>query len=171
MTEFAFISLGSNISPETNLPLAIKALSDAGELMGVSKAYQNPAVGPTPQADFVNAAALLLTELPALELRQHLRRIEAELGRVRTTDKYAPRTIDLDLCLLGRQVHHTPDLQIPDLGILKHPHLAIPLAELMPTFHHPALGAALGDIADRLRSDAALTLREDLQLAPWGYTV
>ncbi|MBN2556669.1 MAG: 2-amino-4-hydroxy-6-hydroxymethyldihydropteridine diphosphokinase [Anaerolineales bacterium] len=171
MTEFAFISLGSNINPETNLPMAIKALSDAGELMGVSKAYQNPAIGPAPQADFINAAALLLTELPAQELRQHLRRIEAELGRVRTTDKYAPRTIDLDLCLLGRQVHDTPELQIPDPGILKHPHLAIPLAELMPSFHHPALGAALGDIADRLRTGATLSPREDLQLTPRRHTV
>jgi len=160
----AFISLGSNIEPETYLPRAVHALGDLGELVAVSHAYQNPAVGPTPQADFLNAAVLVRTCLSAFEIRGTLRSIEAQLDRVRTEDKYAPRTIDLDLCLLGMQSLKTEHFQIPDPDILERAHLAVPLAELMPDFLHPDLGNTLAVIAAALRSGAALTLREDLVL-------
>lgn len=160
----AFISLGSNIEPETYLPRAVHALGDLGELVAVSHAYQNPAVGPTPQTDFLNAAVLVRTCLSAFEIRGTLRSIEAQLDRVRTEDKYAPRTIDLDLCLLGMQSLKTEHFQIPDPDILERAHLAVPLAELMPDFLHPDLGNTLAVIAAALRSGAALTLREDLVL-------
>lgn len=164
LAELAFISLGSNIHPEDNLPRAVQALETLGTLLTVSNVYQNPAVGPTPQADFLNAAALVRTRLPALDIRTHLRTIEADLGRVRSADKYAPRTIDLDLCLLGASVLDHPDLQLPDPGIVRHAHLAIPLAELMPAFLHPVLNEPLKDLAGRLLPEADLTLRPDVQL-------
>lgn len=164
MPELAFISLGSNIEPETYLPRAVLALKTLGELVAVSHVYQNPAVGPTPQDDYLNAAVLLSTDRSPFEIRDALRTIEARLDRVRTEDKYAPRTIDLDLCLLGAQSLKTSSFELPDPDILERAHLAIPLAELMPDFLHPELGAPLADIAKRLRPGAALELREDLQL-------
>lgn len=147
--------MGSNIDPEHYLPQALERLSRLGRLVGVSTAYQNPAVGGKPQPDFLNAAALLEVGASSDELRTQLRAIEAELGRVRTTDRYAPRTIDLDLVWMENRIEHSPPL--PDPEIDQRPHLAIPLAELAPDLRHPASGERLRSIADRLRPAASLT--------------
>ena len=162
MPERAFISLGSNIDPEKYLPLAVKRLEELGPLIGVSMVYQNPAIGPSPAPIFLNAAALVETDLTAGEIRDRLRRIEADLGRIRTADKYAPRVIDLDLCLLGSQVVETPELKLPDPDVLTRPHLAVTLAELAPDFPHPVTGEPLGAIAERLRPGADFRPRPDV---------
>jgi 2-amino-4-hydroxy-6-hydroxymethyldihydropteridine diphosphokinase len=171
MTYLAFISLGSNIAPEDNLPMAIERLKELGRLIAVSSVYQSPAVGPVRQEDFLNAAALIETELTPFEIRAQLRQIEADLGRDRPKKldgypdeaaKYAPRTIDLDLCLLGDLILDTPPMTLPDPDLLTQPHLAVPLAELAPDFLHPITGEPLREIADRLRPGAQLTPRPDI---------
>jgi 2-amino-4-hydroxy-6-hydroxymethyldihydropteridine diphosphokinase len=164
LPEQAFIALGSNIEPDKNLPLAITKLEIIGPLLAVSSVYQNPAVGPEPRPDFLNAAALVESELPPLEIRSHLRTIETELGRVRSDDKYAPRTIDLDLCLFGSRVLNTPELTLPDPDLLKRPFLAVTLAELSPSYLHPITLEPLADIASRLRQGAILVPRPDVLL-------
>ena len=163
LTEQAFIALGSNIDPEKNLPLAIARLEILGKLAAVSNVYQNPALGPSPQPDFLNAAALIESELPPLEIRSLLRSIEAELGRKRSKDKYAPRTIDLDLCLLGKMTLDTPELTLPDPDLLSRAHLAVTMAELAPDFPHPITQEPLHEIAARLRCGAKLTARTDVR--------
>jgi 2-amino-4-hydroxy-6-hydroxymethyldihydropteridine diphosphokinase len=160
--ERAFISLGSNITPEKYLPLAIQQLHSLGEILGTSCVYQNPPVGRPEQADFLNAAALVETTLSAIEIRNHLRKVEANLGRVRTEDKFAARTIDLDLCLLGDMILDRPEITLPDPDLLSRGHLAIPIAELAPDFRHPLTGETLEQIANTLRPNATLTLREDI---------
>lgn len=162
MPELAFISLGSNIEPEKNLSLGARRLGELGRLIAVSTVYQNPAVGPTPQPDFLNAAALIETDQPAETIRLHLRDIETDAGRVRTFDKYAPRTLDLDLCLLGTQITECPEPSLPDPDLLTRAHLAVPMAELAPTFLHPITGEALQIIADRLRPEASLVPRPEI---------
>ena len=162
MPELAFISLGSNIEPEKNLIFGTRRLGDLGRLIAVSTVYQNPAVGPTPQPDYLNAAALIETDHPAETIRLHLRDIEADSGRVRTGDKYASRTLDLDLIILGTQITMCPELSLPDPDILTRAHLAIPMAELAPSFLHPISGETLQIIADRLRPDASLVPRPEI---------
>jgi 2-amino-4-hydroxy-6-hydroxymethyldihydropteridine diphosphokinase len=162
MTKKAFISLGSNIDPEENLPLAMRKLSVIGEIVAVSMVYQNSAVGPTPQPDFLNAAVLIATDLEPMELRTRLRDIEAKMGRVRSDDKYAPREIDLDLCLLGEILFESPELTLPDPNLLERPHLIVPMAELEPDFVHPVTGESLWRIAERLKGDTQLTPRPDV---------
>jgi len=162
LPELAFIALGSNVEPEANLPRAARLLAEIGALRAVSMVYQNPAIGSLAQPDFLNAAALIETGLSAAEIRQRLRQIEADLGRTRSADKNAPRTIDLDLCLLGSQIVETPELRLPDPDVLARAHLAIPLAELDPDFPHPVTGEPLGAIAERLRPGADLRPRPDV---------
>ncbi|OGO13171.1 MAG: 2-amino-4-hydroxy-6-hydroxymethyldihydropteridine diphosphokinase [Chloroflexi bacterium RBG_13_68_17] len=154
--------------PEVNLPRAAARLAEFGALRAVSMVYQNPAIGPAPAPDFLNAAVMIETELDAAEIREQLRRIETELGRLRTVDKYAPRVIDLDLCLLGSLIIETPELRLPDPDLLTRPHLAVTLAELAPGFPHPVTGESLGAIAARLRLGADLRPRPDVaeRLAP-----
>ena len=164
MTDLAFIALGSNIDPETNLPLAAARLSELGNLIAVSKVYQNPAIADEPQPDYLNAAVLIETTLDPLTIRDKLREIEADLGRIRTEDKFAPRTIDLDLCLLGDRVLDHELISIPDPDLLKRAHLAVTLAELRPDFLHPITGDSLEEIANELQKDAELKPRPDIVL-------
>jgi len=165
VAEEAFISLGSNIDPETHLPPAARALGRIGQVLGFSKVYQNPAVGGGTQPDFLNAAVLVGTDVEPLEVRRILRDIEASLGRKRTDERYAPRVIDLDLCLFGATVLNTTEMRLPDPDILTRACLAVPLAELDPDFRHPVTGEPLAAIADRLRATTRLMERPDVILS------
>lgn len=163
MTKSAFVSIGSNIDPEINLPLAVEKLVVLGTLIKVSPVFQNPSIGSTPGPDFLNAAALVETSSSPVEIRTQLRKIEHELGRVRTTVRFAPRTMDLDLCLLGDLVLELPEFTLPDPELLDRPHLAIPMASLDPDFIHPITQERLSDIAKRLMPTAELTPRPDIR--------
>ncbi len=156
MSELAFIELGSNIEPEEHLPLAIQRISELGRLLAVSSVYRNPAVGPEGQPEFMNMAALLSTKLPLQEVHRRLRAIEAGLGRKRTVDKYAPRSIDLDLCFYGDQVMEGHGIRIPNPDLLQRGYLAVTMAELAPDFVHPVTGRTLGEIAHRIKADSNL---------------
>lgn len=125
--------------------------------MAVSSAYRNPAVGPKPQPEFLNAVAQLECEGNDVQLRLQLRQIETELGRVRTEDKYAPRTIDLDLIWLAGASDQQQLFAEPD--ITERAHLAVPLAELAPDLRHPASGERLGTIAKRLGPQVRMTVQ------------
>lgn len=165
MTELAFIALGSNIDPEINLPLASTRLSELGKPIAASTVYQNPAIADEPQPDYLNAAVLIETALAPLMIREKLREIEADLGRIRTEHKFAPRTIDLDLCILGDRVRDHELLSLPDPDILKRAHLAVTLAELKPDFLHPLTGETLEEIAAKVRKNTDLKARHDVILS------
>lgn len=162
MPEQAFISIGSNISPETNLPRAVRAMTALGRVAAVSHIYESGPIGERDQPDYLNAAALLETDCPPLTLRKRLREIEAECGRVRIEDAYAPRTIDLDLSLFGSTLLDTEELTLPSPDILTRSFVAVPLADLAPGFRHPTTGDLLSEIAERLASRFPLTRRADL---------
>lgn len=158
MSERAFVSLGSNLEPDENLPRAALGLRPLGRIVECSNVYRNPAVGPTPGPDFLNAAVLLETELSPHMLRTELRALEARLGRRRTADKYAARTIDLDLVLYGDRVIRGAELELPDPELASRPFLAVPLAELDPDSRHPITGESLGSIAARLLPQAEMQM-------------
>ncbi|MCH7610650.1 MAG: 2-amino-4-hydroxy-6-hydroxymethyldihydropteridine diphosphokinase [Chloroflexi bacterium] len=149
-TEPAFIALGSNIQPEIHLPEAISQLLSLGHIQAISRAYQSRPVGGRKQPDYLNAAVLIRVPEEPGHVRTQLQEIETALGRVRTEDKYASRTIDLDLVLFGDRVD--PEFPLPDPELLTREHLAVPLAEIAPDFCHPITGEALETIAARLRS-------------------
>jgi len=161
-----FVALGSNINSEHNLQEAVRRLSLDCRLVAVSPVYETAPVGNTEQPNFLNAAALIETDLAAAELKAHvLRVIEQELGRVRTEDKNAPRTIDLDIALFGDQDLDLGPRHIPDPDILRYPHIAVPLADLAPTMRHPEGGRTLQEIAQSLPV-GGLMLRPDVVLWP-----
>jgi 2-amino-4-hydroxy-6-hydroxymethyldihydropteridine diphosphokinase len=133
------IGIGSNIQPRENLTKAIDALSEATEILAVSKVYRTPPFGGK-GPDFLNAAALINTRLAIKELRETiLRRIEKELGRRRSSDPNAPRTVDLDVLIY--------DGIIIDQNIWEYPHLCIPISDLLPLFVETSLDGKLGKCA------------------------
>lgn len=160
----ACIALGSNIQAEHYLPEAVRRLAARCRVLAVSPVYETAPVGKTDQPNFLNAAVLIETDLSAEALKtQVLQVIERDLGRVRTADKNAPRTIDLDIALFGESVLDVGARHIPDPDILRYAHLAVPLAALAPDLRHPETGQTLAEIARNLPA-AGLRVREDVNL-------
>ena len=78
----AFLALGSNICPEKNLPQSVRLLEESGRIIRRSSVWQSKPVGDMDQADFLNAAVLLETELAASEICLELiPQIESDLNR------------------------------------------------------------------------------------------
>ena len=95
----------------------------------------------------------LTTELDPLMLKLTvLRAIESALGRQRTGDKYADRTLDLDLVLYGDLVSSSPELVLPDPELAQRPFLAFPLLELDPELRLPGSRVPLHQLVAALGS-------------------
>ncbi len=151
-TALAIVAMGSNIEKERNLADAIRLLRRAPHItvQKVSGIYESPSVGgPDDAPEFFNAAALICTELAPLDLRAALRAIESELGRVRTDDPDAPRTIDLDIAYYGDVELDMDGWVIPDPQAGTAAHVAIPIAEVAPDWVHPSDGRTTKEIAEQ----------------------
>jgi len=150
----AFVSIGSNIDPEENVSKALGLLKRQARIIGISTVYLTEPVERPDQPAYYNCVVVLDTPLPPLELKQTvLRRIEDELGRVRKEDKFAPRTIDLDLILYGDVVMKTGELVLPDPEIRNRPFLACPLFELAPNLIMPDSKEPIAVIASHMRGN------------------
>jgi GTP cyclohydrolase I len=148
----AYIFVGSNIERETNYLEAVKRLRELGTLVAVSPVYDTPALGDHANAPrFYNGAVWLETDLLPHVLRNALREIESQMGRVRTADKFAPRPIDLDLALYGEVVIDDGELTIPDPDIFERGFMARALAHVNPNYVIPPDGPTLAELACRLR--------------------
>lgn len=135
----AIIGLGSNIQPGKNLPDALRKLKEHTDILAVSSIWQTTAVG-TEGPSFMNAAALIMTPLDREQLKTEvLGKIEKELGRVRVADKFAPRTIDLDILTFNQE--------ILDKNIFFHDYLILPAAEILPELIDPQTNRSLGELA------------------------
>ncbi|MBF0614723.1 MAG: 2-amino-4-hydroxy-6-hydroxymethyldihydropteridine diphosphokinase [Magnetococcales bacterium] len=153
------IAFGSNIEPEKNLAFGMTRLHALFGVKAISTIYRTRALR-TPSTptglslpDFLNGALTIQTEPDPWTLRQTLKSIEQESGRVPGQPGWAPRTLDLDIALMGGLQLNTPNLTIPDPDIPTRPFLAIPLAELAPTLIHPILKVSLNTLATRLVPD------------------
>ncbi len=167
MRNRVYLSLGSNISKELNLPLAGAMLAETGRLIAVSAAYETAAVGGEDYPGFLNAAVALDTDLGPGEFKaQVIGPIEAQLGRVRDPeDRNAPRTIDIDIVLWNDEVLDGNGVVVPDPDLLHLAHLAVPLAEIAPDLVHPLSGEKLATIAGRLvAAGQIVTARGDVVL-------
>ena len=148
-----YLLLGSNVEPERNLPAAVAKLRDHG-LIAVSPAYETIPVGTDHPAVFLNAAALIETSLgPEAVKLEVCADIETSLGRARNPhDRFAPRTIDLDIALWNDAILVVLGSAVPDPDILRHLHAARPLADMAPNLVHPGDGRTLAAIANALES-------------------
>jgi len=162
------VALGSNIAPEAHLPQAMRALrEDVGLPRRLSQVYETPPVGSPTAAWFLNAAVLLETPASLPGLRMALRRIEARLGRVRTQDPNAPRTIDLDP-VLWREDDHAAVQVLAMKDLLQYAHVVVPVAEVVPDW--PFQGKPLHLWAERFRTQArGFRLRPEVRalMARW----
>jgi 2-amino-4-hydroxy-6-hydroxymethyldihydropteridine diphosphokinase len=160
MLEDAYIAVGSNIEPQNNILNALTALKTCVIIEAVSIFYKTSPVGRTNQPCFLNGVVKIRTERSPRQLKfEVLRKIEEKLGRVRSEDKFAPRTIDLDMLLYGEKVVDEPGLCLPDPSIRSYPFVAVPLLELAPELILPDTKTPLAD-------EPVTKLKTDLRLEP-----
>jgi 2-amino-4-hydroxy-6-hydroxymethyldihydropteridine diphosphokinase len=150
----AYLSLGSNIRPEQNLPAAVRELARYGHIVAASRVWESAPVGFVEQPNFLNAAVLLDTPLSARDLREAaIAQIERKLERARDpANPNAPRTIDIDIVLFDRDVLTVGRRRIPDPELLERAFVAVPLAELDPDYVHPEVERSLDEIARELEA-------------------
>ena len=133
-----FLSIGSNIEPQKNIPACFKALRKEFYLKKISSVYETVPEGPAGNQNFWNAAAEIETELDLESLTKKLRRIEDQLGRKRDSqNKFAPRTIDLDI--------------LPQEDYQKRAFIMIPLAEIAPEERDLETGKSFRELAENLK--------------------
>ena len=153
----ACIGLGANLGDATaTVQAALQALDALPHtrLVKASRLYRTPAWGKTDQPAFVNAAAVLETELDARALLDAMLGIERDHGRERLDgQRWGARTLDLDLLLYGDEVIDEPGLHVP------HPHLhqrafaLVPLVEIAPDLVIPGHGRASDLVAAMVTGD------------------
>lgn len=140
-SERVFVGLGANLGDATcAVRRAIEALSTlpGTRLVAASSLYRSApvdAAGP----DYVNAVAELQSSLEPAELLRVLQALEQDSGRERPY-RNAPRTLDLDLLLVGQQQLNTPELTLPHPRLHERAFVLRPLLELDPALVHPRLG-------------------------------
>lgn len=146
---------GSNIEPEKNLALGMDLLRSQVKVLQVSSVWETPAVGSS-GPDFLNLAMCVMTSLDAKMFKEQvIRPLEKQLGRVRSADKNAPRTIDIDIVIF--------DNQLMDPNLWRFAHEAVPVAEIVPGFRSEQ-GVLLKETASRLAKTTLIRLKPNLQM-------
>ncbi len=159
-----FLSLGSNIEPELHLRQALQELARRGRVGAVSSVWESPALERPDQPAYLNAVVRFETDLSAADLHKKLiPEVEERLGRRRTADKYASRTIDIDLLLFNEEILEIEGHAIPSPEILQRAFVALPLAEIAPAMLQPGEPSTFQEIARRF-DPRGLKRRRDIQL-------
>ena len=150
----AYIALGSNLrEPVAQVEAAIEELAMLRDtrLAAVSSLYRSAPVGMLDQPDFINAVALVETELSPRQLLDELLAIEQRFARVRGV-KNGPRTLDLDIVLYGDSTCADDALEIPHPRMHERAFVLVPLAEIAPDVVVPGRGK-VRDLASRVAAD------------------
>jgi 2-amino-4-hydroxy-6-hydroxymethyldihydropteridine diphosphokinase len=127
----AFLSLGSNVTNRAeHLARGVAAVA-GDDAWRLSLVYQTEPVGGVAQDDFWNLVLELSTEASPRELLGRARRAEAAEGRTREV-RWGPRTLDVDVLLVGDQTSEDPEILVPHPRLWERSFVMVPLAELAP---------------------------------------
>ena len=140
----AFLGLGSNLGDrEATLRAAVAAIPD---LVAVSRVYETDPVGGPDQGRFLNAVVELATERTPRQLLELCRALEAAAERVRV-ERWGPRTLDVDVLLVGELAVDEADLEVPHPRLWQRRFVLAPLRDLAPELvSAAAVAAAEGDV-------------------------
>ena len=159
----ALLSLGSNLAPERYLRLAAEALRLRFPEVRFSPVYRTAAVG-FDGPDFLNAAAVLASDLDPVALDAWLHALEDAHGRERGGPRFSSRTLDIDLVLYDDRVLRGPgNLQLPRPE-LRHAFVLKPLVDIAPAFVEPVSGSSLATLWQASAVDAAALQITDIVL-------
>lgn len=138
----AYVGIGSNLDDParqvTGAQGALEHLPESG-WFAHSSLWRSAPVGPADQPDFINAAAGFLTQLEPHDLLQRLQALEQAAGR-RRAEHWGPRTLDLDLLVLGGLTLDDDTLTLPHPRIAERNFVLLPVSEIAPHLHVPGRG-------------------------------
>jgi len=144
------VGLGSNLdNPIKQVKTALQALKllPNTHLKTQSTLYRSKPLGSQNQPDYINAVAMLVTELSPLNLLDNLQAIENKQGRLRGAERWGPRTLDLDMLLYDNLQLQEARLILPHPGLYERAFVLYPLYECTPDLILPN-GLALQVIID-----------------------
>ena len=144
----AYVAAGSNVRPRESLSQALGILNRGFPGLRASRAYSNAAVGFAGD-DFVNLVVAFPVDLSPVELVERLKAVERECGRESGSQKWGPRTLDLDLLLCGDVVGRVAGRVLPHPDLVTRAWVLGPLAELAPDLVHPVIGETFGAMWQR----------------------
>ena len=153
--ELVFVAVGANLGDrEATFAAVVRALEAELDLLllGASTVYETDPIGPPGQGAYLNAVLGLRSWLAPLALLHRLQSIEAALGRdrARQSQRWGPRTVDLDLLFYGDRCIELPDLTVPHPRVHERAFVLLPLVELAPALVHPRIGVTIEVIARSL---------------------
>lgn len=155
-----FVSIGSNVERERHIALAIDLLgAKFGELQR-SSVYESAAVG-FDGDPFFNLVVAFDSRLEPCEIVAALREIERQCGRDRAGKRFGPRTMDLDLLLVGDRVMHDSGIELPHEEICTQAFVLGPLAEIAGDLTHPVSGDAFAEMWARHEAGAGVIRKVD----------
>jgi 2-amino-4-hydroxy-6-hydroxymethyldihydropteridine diphosphokinase len=144
-----YLLLGSNLGDRLDtLVKAQKYLSEHGEILSISSVYETKPWGKSNQPNFLNQVLLIETNMSAEELLKKILGIEILLGRVRE-QKWAERTIDIDILYFNNEIIVTESLKIPHPEIHNRKFTLVPLNEISPDFLHPVFNLSTRQMLER----------------------
>ncbi|MGA9463292.1 MAG: 2-amino-4-hydroxy-6-hydroxymethyldihydropteridine diphosphokinase [Terracidiphilus sp.] len=172
----AYIGMGSNLAspagpPDATLAAAVARLASFGQVAARSSLYSTKPVGFTDQPRFTNAVVALETELAPQTLLAALLDLERAFGRNRSEGfQNGPRTLDLDILLMGDIQSTEPGLQIPHPRLADRAFVLIPLNEIAPRAVHPVHRKTVAQLLDSLRKSRESETNEvvPIESAPWS---
>ncbi|SES63665.1 2-amino-4-hydroxy-6-hydroxymethyldihydropteridine diphosphokinase [Thorsellia anophelis] len=130
-----YLALGSNLGdPYANVNFAIEQIKKLpnSKWMCVSSFYRTKPLGGLSQDDYLNAVACIETQLSPIELLDKTQSIELKAGRIRTQERFASRTLDIDILLFGNEIVENDRLTIPHYGLKSREFMLYPLFEIAP---------------------------------------
>ena len=146
------LSLGSNLGDRaTNLIEAKRRIAGIPgvHIVAQSPLYETEPVGVKPEykdIEFLNAILVIESIKPPSELHLLLTNVERDIGRQRTTDKYAPRTVDIDLIYAGDETIDRAGLKIPHPMWAKRRFVLQPLSDVRPNLILPGADKTVAQI-------------------------
>jgi len=145
------LGLGGNLGDvaQTFVCAAAELEEHAGAIVAISHTYRTAAVGKSAGTAYLNAAAVLETDLAPAALLDQLHQTEDRLGRTRDV-RWGPRTLDLDLLLYADVVVHNDRLDVPHPGCLYRRFVLDPLSEIAGDWQHPETGLTVDEMRSRL---------------------
>lgn len=157
----AYLSLGSNMLPQRNLASALRALRERFGALLVSPIYRTKAIG-FDGPDFLNAAAVLDSDLDVHGLNDWLHALEDAHGRDRGGPRFGDRPLDIDIVFFDELVTEGPgNLRLPRPE-LKHAFVLKPLADIAPGYVDPVSGRTLAELwAQSPERDVPMQLVQD----------
>jgi 2-amino-4-hydroxy-6-hydroxymethyldihydropteridine diphosphokinase len=162
----ALLVLGSNLGDRLGyLRQGVAAVGKAGEICAVSPVYESAAAEFLDQGPFLNVGLRLMTSLGPLQLLMWCKSIEFAAGR-RPGIPYGPRSLDMDIASLGKQVLQSTRISIPHPRLTERPFMIAPLADIAGSETLPGHASSLTEIDRKLGRTDLLVVAQATEVWP-----